>query len=105
MGDLEDKTYKQACEELFERVRQEIQGEVDIRAVGMVGNTVASLVEDMPEGPRKEGVRSILLLAKMDVALELARKRNPLLWFEGLRRDEAEELSGFVSDLCLKAMK
>jgi hypothetical protein len=99
MDVMEDKTYKQAWEELLSNARKELREEVDKRLTKIVGNTVVSLVEDMPDGGQREHVRRILLMGKVALAFELAQKRNPLLWLTALKQDEIDELSNFVIEL------
>lgn len=99
MDTLEDKTYKQAWEELFNEAKQELQEEIDKRQTKVVGRTVASVVADIPDDRQRERVRRVLLMGKMAVVLELAQKRNPLLWFTALKQDEVDELSNFVIEI------
>jgi flagellar motor switch/type III secretory pathway protein FliN len=102
MDAMEDKTYKQAWEELLSKAKQELRDEVDKRLTRIAGNTVASVVEDMPEGREKERMRRILLMGKVALAFELAQKRNPLLWLMALKQDEIDELSNFVIELYME---
>jgi hypothetical protein len=72
---------------------------VDKRLRKIVGRTVASVVADIADDRKRERVRRVLLMGKMSVVLELARKRKPLFWFVALKQDEVEELRNFLLEL------
>jgi hypothetical protein len=99
MDVLEDKTYAQAWQERFDEVKQEFSEEVDKRLTKIVGATVASVVEDIPDDRRRERVRRVLLMGKVGFAFELARKRKPLFWLTVLGQDEVDELIDFIIEL------
>jgi len=83
---MEDKSFGDALRELADRFLQEMVDEAMERMHRVNGNTVASAVEDMPEGARKEAMREILFVGKV---LLLIQSMKSLGFYT---QDEVDEL-------------